>query len=145
MIQYLTIEHSRDVHSRGFGHRSTALHLASRGGHVDVVRVLLSQGADVNVQNKDKSTLLHLASRVDRVEVVRVLLEHGADMEAKDRNNFTPIESATYGGHLEISRIYLERGIRSLDPTSLHRASLVGNVEAIRDLLKEGEDVTARV
>jgi hypothetical protein len=144
ITQYLVIEHSQDVHSRGFRHMSTALHLASREGHVDVVRVLLGRGADVNVQNKDKSTPLHLASGVGRGEVVRVLLEHGADSDVEDRNNFTPIGSAIYGGHLEILRIYLEHENRFSDVTELHRASFVGNMETIRVLLNQGADGTAR-
>lgn len=39
----------------------TALHLASRKGHVDVVEFLLDNGADVMAVEQYKDTSLHLA------------------------------------------------------------------------------------
>jgi hypothetical protein len=63
IVEFLIIEHSQDVHSRGFTDNATPLHLASKNGHVKVARMLIEHGADVTAQNKDGETPLHLASQ----------------------------------------------------------------------------------
>ncbi len=50
-----------------------------RAGCVDVARILLTHGADVNSKNENGLTPLHLASQLGFTELIRVLVEHGAD------------------------------------------------------------------
>ena len=57
-------------------HGSTALWIASKNGHPDVVRVLLNHSdTDVN-WNTDGRTPLYVASSGGHVEVVKLLLDH---------------------------------------------------------------------
>ena len=42
--------------------KQTALHYAAWHGHVDVAKVLIQNGADVNAVDKNKSTALHWAA-----------------------------------------------------------------------------------
>jgi ankyrin repeat protein len=148
IVEHLVIAHSQDVHSRAFG-ESTALHEASRRGHIEVVRILLELGADPTAQDKDGETPLHSASRMGKVEAIRVLLELGADPTAQDKYGETPLHSASRMGKVEAIRVLLELGA---DPTAqdkngetpLHSASLMGEVEAIRVLLELGADPTAQ-
>lgn len=51
----------------------TALHKAAELGKVDVVRYLLSQGADTTVKDANGRTALELAERLKKMEVVEVL------------------------------------------------------------------------
>ena len=53
----------------------TALHLAAEDGHVDVVKVLLQNGADVNAVDSKDQTALQMAARWD---VAIVLVQNGA-------------------------------------------------------------------
>ena len=50
-------------------------------GHVDVVRVLLEGGADIDKAIDDGATPLFIASQQGHVEVVRALVEGGADID----------------------------------------------------------------
>ena len=43
----------------------TALHFAAEKGHVDVAKVLIQNGADVNAVDENKSTALHYAALMD--------------------------------------------------------------------------------
>ena len=52
--------------------------MASQNGHLDVVRVLLDKGAEVNAKRIDGTTALMVASQNGHREVVRELLEKGA-------------------------------------------------------------------
>ena len=54
--------------------KRTALHYVAREGHVDVVSVLIQNGADVNAVNKDKWTALHFALGNGHVDVAKVLI-----------------------------------------------------------------------
>ena len=62
----------------------TPLHLVSRGKYdseqtgVDIVRLLLERGADVNSKDKNQDTPLHKAVCEGRLEIERILLDHGA-------------------------------------------------------------------
>lgn len=49
------------------------LHLASKGGHDDIVKLLLNAGADIN-ECRLEGTALHLAGLYGKREVVRLLI-----------------------------------------------------------------------
>ena len=64
----------------------TALMLAVSHGRTAMVRVLLSCGADVNVQDRDGSTALMCACEHGHAEITRMLLKHpGCDTSLKDK------------------------------------------------------------
>eukprot|EP00117_Sycon_ciliatum_P050405 scpid81924/ scgid4214/ BRCA1-associated RING domain protein 1 len=55
------------------------VHVAIQNDHLDVLRVLVDAGCDVNAKaGPERETPLHLASRKGLQEIVRYLLEHGA-------------------------------------------------------------------
>lgn len=74
-----------------------ALHLAARGGHKEIVELLLSKGANVNekVDNSGGVTALHYAAQEGHKEIVELLLSKGADVNAKTKNRkYTPLHLA---------------------------------------------------
>lgn len=57
---------------------NTALTYACAGGFVDIVKVLLKAGANIEDHNENGHTPLMEAASAGHVEVARVLLEYGA-------------------------------------------------------------------
>ncbi|KAF2362920.1 Ankyrin repeat-containing domain [Trinorchestia longiramus] len=70
----------------------TPLHRASRNGHINIVRLLLSHGHHVNVRTSHGSPL-HEAALGGKVEVVRALLEHGGDAEVRNDLGLTVLDT----------------------------------------------------
>ena len=85
----------------------TALMKASQNGHKEIVEILLENGADVNVKNRDNWTALMWASWNGYKEIVEILLENGADVNVKNRDNWTALMWASWNGYKEIVEILL--------------------------------------
>jgi ankyrin repeat protein len=76
----------------------TALGIAIHEGHVDVARLMLERGADVNA--RDRATALHQAALRGDPDLVELLLDHGADPNVHDADHgATPAGWAAYAGH----------------------------------------------
>jgi ankyrin repeat protein len=87
----------------------TALLLAARKGHADIVQTLLNHGADPNDQNVFAAhTPLILAAMGNYEEVVRILLEAGADLKRKNQWGRTALSHAR--PKTEIWKILIEAG-----------------------------------
>ncbi|KAL8275295.1 hypothetical protein Esti_000744 [Eimeria stiedai] len=64
--------------------RMTALHFAADRGFVDIVRLLIDRGADVNHTDDSGETPLHVAIAADQDEIVAMLIDAGADTSIKN-------------------------------------------------------------
>ncbi|HEV8231342.1 MAG TPA: ankyrin repeat domain-containing protein [Thermoanaerobaculia bacterium] len=90
----------------------TPLGLAAFFRHPEAVRLLLANGADVNVasRNTQRVAPLHSAVAGGSAEIVRDLLAHGADIHARQDLGFTPLHGAAADGNEEMIRMLLARG-----------------------------------
>lgn len=57
----------------------TPLHYAAVSGNVDLLRYLIDQSAYIDAQSPNRTTPLMMAARQDRIDAVRLLVEAGAD------------------------------------------------------------------
>ncbi|CAG7826715.1 unnamed protein product [Allacma fusca] len=73
------------------------IHLASMGGHSDVIRALQWLGADVHTtENKAGRSAVHLAAERGHVAAVRVLIsECGCALESETYAGYTPFQVAS--------------------------------------------------
>jgi ankyrin repeat protein len=77
---------------------STGLHCACWKGHIEVVKLLLEAGADVNAINKNDHwgfTPLHAAAHGNQGAIAELLLTHGADVNALGGGGMTPLGHTT--------------------------------------------------
>jgi ankyrin repeat protein len=71
-------------------------------GSVEVVKVLLSNGADVNQRGGAFGTALHTAAFYGDLEMVQYLIAHGADIHAKGVIFDSVMRHAIQNGHTDI-------------------------------------------
>ena len=89
---------------------ATPLELASRGGHLEVVRLLCEAGADRDKVNLAGRTALMWASHNGRLEVARMLFEAGADKDKANQYGDTALKLAHYNVHLDVALLLCEEG-----------------------------------
>ena len=86
----------------------------SRGGcsaqALQCYRLLLENGADVNVRDAVDDTKLHDASLTNNAELVALLLEAGAEVDVRNSQQNTPLHQATRLGGVESARLLLRAG-----------------------------------
>jgi ankyrin repeat protein len=76
------LEHGADPNTRDDNQsNSTPLHIASSQGWLEVARLLLSHGANVDEKDKEGRTPFQVATSKGHVEMTKLLLEYGANPE----------------------------------------------------------------
>lgn len=73
---------------------SSPLHQAARNGHIDIVKLLVDHGADVDVTDGSNKTPLHVATFRGHEKVVKLLLLHHANPHLVDSHGFTALHFA---------------------------------------------------
>ena len=133
------------------GRLGTALHSVSYAGHVNIVRLLLNRGVDVDARGALNMSPLQFASLHGHLNVVQCLLEHGADANFEDNLHRTPLSLAIRRQHFEIIRVLLENdadvNFRDKDGlTLIHKACASGSYSdsLVRLFMKHGADPNAR-
>ncbi|XP_019721564.1 KN motif and ankyrin repeat domain-containing protein 1a [Hippocampus comes] len=93
-----------DVNARASQAGQTGLMLAVSHGRMDMVRALLANGADVNVQDDEGSTALMCASEHGHADIVKLLLaQPGADATLSDSDESNALSIALEAGHKDIA------------------------------------------
>ena len=121
---------------------------AARRQYLNIVRVLLMHGANVNATGRGGSTALMEATRHNATSIVRLLLDHGADTNFVDRASHCALFWAVQHQNVGLVRELLEHGTNTnvvLQPhsTLLHLAARTGNILIAGMLLRNGADVNA--
>jgi ankyrin repeat protein len=81
---------------------------AAINGHLDVVRSLVENGADIHADN---DFALRYTAVNGHIDIVRFLVENGADIHA---NNDLALRWAAEYGHLDVVRYLVENGADTL-------------------------------
>ena len=141
---------------------SSALHIATQEENkIEIVELLLKNGADVNDRNKDGSTPLHFATQGDnKVDIVDLLLKNGAYIHSKNKDGWTPLHFAAKGKHhLDIVKKLLGAGTgeaplgksevekenKNIDgQTPLLLAVASNNLEIVKSLLITGANIDSQ-
>merc|ERR1712168_138392 len=95
----------------GLGTSSTnALHIIAEINNCEMIKLLVENGADVNLKDGLGRTSLHIATQNRNVEIVQYLLKNGANVDLKDIHGDTTLSVAFKNGSIEIIKMLIENG-----------------------------------
>ncbi|EPY89860.1 multiple ankyrin repeats, single KH-domain protein [Camelus ferus] len=129
----------------------TPLSLAASGGYVNIIKILLNAGAEINSRTGSKLGIspLMLAAMNGHVPAVKLLLDMGSDINAQiETNRNTALTLACFQGRAEVVSLLLDRKANvehraKTGLTPLMEAASGGYAEVGRVLLDKGADVNA--
>ena len=112
---------------------------AARGGHTEIVKMLLEHGANPNVVEHGNGNVTPLiwAASLDNIECVQMLLDHGADVNASTTQGNTALMKAAQNGTAGMVKLLLDHGA---DPS---RSSYPGGTAL--EIAKANRSVASRV
>ncbi|KAL9616887.1 MAG: hypothetical protein Q9160_008276 [Pyrenula sp. 1 TL-2023] len=128
--------------------RQTPLMVACDHGQTEIVRLLLTRGADTNKVNERQETALSVAAGRSHgyIEIGKLLISHHADVNAQDQSKQTALLLCCENRHEEMALMLLNRGADfKINGRSgyapLHLAAMHGLVLVVQGLLARGDSV----
>jgi len=88
----------------------TALHVAAHADCVELAKVVLEAGADVDAKDTWEETPLHFASRNGSLEMCELLLAKGAELDALNSDDVTPLVASAKARNESVCQMLLDRG-----------------------------------
>lgn len=116
---------------------------AARGGHGDIVELLLARGTSPDEVDALGETALYAAAAQNHAGIVELLLEHQADALRGPGAATTPLHAAAANGAIDVVQVLLAAG---LEPNPKNRwnyrpldlALVVGHGDVARQLIARG-------
>jgi ankyrin repeat protein len=164
----LLLDHGADVNVTSIPGRTPLLVATMHNPSAEVVKLLITRGADARAVDKLQATALHTAAVAADIDTLRVLLDAKVDVNARDAADFTPLMVAAANGSVGAVKLLLSRGARVNDAsgageviihaparvkngmlalgsfTPLLLAAPVGSTELVKTLIDAGADVNAK-
>jgi len=153
-----------DVNAIDENRGMTALVYAVDKGHKEIVEILISEGADVNVmvsndEGVDGFTPLLFAVDKGHKEIVEILISDGADVNVMVSNDegvdgFTSLFFAARSGHTEVAELLIANGAEvnvklindegKVSCTPLFFAARSGHTKVAELLIANGSEINAK-
>lgn len=94
----------------GNAFKVTPLHSACAISHLELAKLLLENGADVNARQSSGVTPLHSAAHNGQLALAQLLVTSGADVSAKTDDGQTPSMMAEEKGFEDVANFIREKG-----------------------------------
>ena len=92
-------------------HGTTVLHLATG---LELVRLLVEQGADIRARDNCHKTPLHVAAEKGQTDTVSYLVNQGADLNSRDKDGLIALYYALKEGHATTAKVLIDKGSASM-------------------------------
>lgn len=119
----------------------TALFVAAGNGHVEIIKLLLSKGADVTAESVEGNTPLVWGAFQGQAEAVRLLLDAGAEPDQTNKEGATALVVAAQQGHIEVVKVLIDKSascnLPRTDGNSALSYAIQNNHQNVAQFLKD--------
>ena len=138
----------------------TPLHIVARGGKLNMVKLLLKNGAEINARNIEHMTplqflLLNGLYDDEKKEIAKYLIEQGADVNLVDEKMKSLLHFAVYRGYFDVAKCMVRNGanvnakdcnnVTPLHELFMYRFYIFGDINIfIEFLVQNGAHVNAQ-
>jgi ankyrin repeat protein len=121
----------------------TVMHMAAWFGRVEIARMLIDAGANLDIQDIFGKTILHVAMEGNYSEITQMLIDAGAKLDIQDRDGETVLHWAAWRNYSEITQMLIDAGVKlniqdKWDRTALHWAVDNNSPETAQMLIYAG-------
>ena len=99
IVEYLLVQGAAVNSPSNNSQHVTPLISATARGNLEITRLLISHGADVNARQINNFTAMHNAAQNGQIEMAALLLAHGAEINARSQDGRTPLAFALEKDH----------------------------------------------
>ena len=136
------LEFGRDINAKNDGSifqlpsiQMTPLYLAIFKERVELAKLLISKGADVDAKCAGMNSL-HMVASSGKIELVKFLIAAGANVNARNKEDATPLQLAAVNGIEEVCELLISDGadlkaVAVNGHTPLSLATVQGNREVV--------------
>ena len=78
---------------------------AAKHGHLDMVKLFLDKGANIEARCNNDNTPLLLASRYGHLDMVKLLINEGADIKVRNIYGMRSLDIASIHKHKEVVKL----------------------------------------
>ena len=144
------LDSSPDLINQSDSSGNTLLHIATTTNNTEMIRLLLSKGANYDARNNQDFTPLHVAATHGYSDTIGLLLDAGADIELLSSKQHSPLHLAIINNHTNVATLLIESPARISERlrvinqedyqgnTPLHLSVLARNTDIITLLLSHG-------
>ena len=136
-------------------HVLNALLIAYLRGHIDVMEVLLDNGAHIDAVDGNQDSCLNYACQKGDVKMIKFLVSRGADATVYNRKGYSPFITAYNTGNREAIDLFLQHAVdlnamnngwwlgnvAQQCPSPLIHVCAAGDIEMIDLLMQHGADI----
>jgi ankyrin repeat protein len=124
------------------------IHGATHNGFIEVIKVMLKHGIDINTQSKDSTTPLYYSlgytGQKTNINLVKFLLAEGANPNIEHKNGHYPIHAAINSKDIDVLQLFIKNNedankTGASGTTPLYFAvNYIGDIDIIDYLLEQG-------
>jgi len=146
LVRYLSVPEGRKRVNDTCKYHVTPLMWSTRSGNVDIIKVLLEAGADVNLKDRDGRTALMYAARDGHAAAAELLVLWMAKVDDQDDDGRTALIFAASQNNESVVKVLLRRGAtvdlaNYENRTALMYACREGSIEVAQQLLDANASV----
>ena len=115
-------------------------------GHLQIAKLLVEQGVNPNISDKNHGSLLHIATLKRDYDFIQSLLEKGANPNIKDNDGNPPIDELARNGCDELIKLFVQHGAdvnltNNNNQTPIITAAMHNQIETVQLLCDLGANI----